>query len=87
MLFETTFNAETFYKKFTPILKEISVPKNLVPFAECLSEYHELDLEISVEPKVFVEPQDGGDQKKAIVLLSGGIDSAWCLLWLSLIHI
>ena len=81
MLFETTFNAETFYKKFTPILKEISVPENLVPFAECLSEYHELDLELTVEPKVFVEPQDGGDQKKAIVLLSGGIDSAWCLLW------
>lgn len=80
-LIETPFDAEIFYKRFTPILKDISVPENLASFAECLSTYHSLDLNISLEPKVISEPREGGDKRKVIILFSGGIDSAWAALW------
>jgi len=81
MLFEKLlYDAVDFYKSITPIKKEISIPSNLEPFAKAMSEHHDLGLEINLTDPVKTEPKIETDPNKAIVLLSGGIDSTWLLV-------
>lgn len=80
MLFNFAFEAVSFYETFTPIKKEISVPSNLVPFAEAMSAHHGLGLSISALDAVISEEGFDLDPQRTIVLFSSGIDSTWSLV-------
>lgn len=81
MLFEPT--AEMFYKLFTPIRGDtlLEIPESLVPFAEALSKYEGVPLQIESTPEGALAPPYESDPTRVAVLLSGGVDSAWSLLY------
>ena len=80
MIFEFAYDGVSFYETFTPIKKEISVPSNLVPFAEAMSAHHGLGLSVSALEEVISEERFDLDPQKCVVLFSSGIDSTWSLL-------
>ena len=73
------FDAVDFYESFTPIKKDIKIPKNLKSFAEALSNHHSLDLNIELTDPIINEKTELNN-KKALVLFSSGIDSTWNLV-------
>ena len=75
------FDAVSFYETFTPIKNDVSVPLNLLPFAEQMSTHHSLNLNISTTEPVKRTRKHELDYKKCIVLFSSGIDSTWSLVY------
>ena len=74
------FNAHDLYTAFTPIRDEVNIPSNLEVFAKAMSDHHDLSLKINTRDAVKSGQTIELNENKALVLLSGGIDSTWSIV-------
>ena len=73
-------NAKEFYKLFTPLKPEHTVPYSLKAYADGLAEYHSVNISYIDEESISKEPIEDLDEKKAVILFSSGVDSTWSLI-------